>query len=576
MRIKLNSISFNEHNFRKLGNMELEIAPRITVIAGHNGIGKSTILGLIANGSEYSKNSTKSYFEKSFRAEFSELFYLDLENELVSDKNVRPEVTLSYSVKNGDTCEEVLKVCSVSKQKTPNKFRARIIPRTSTVTKNNLQDFLKDNDIGDAAKMPIPTLYLGMSRMSPIGEYEEAQITTRKNRSAICEEDRKYIADKTDQIISADLVEAPDIISHDFKYSKKSSKVPEYKHSSLSISLGQDSLSSIITALASFKKVKRELGDKYPGGILLIDELDAGFHPIAQIKLIKLFKKEARDLNLQIIVTTHSLTILKEILAIPEGQKEKGKVLDNVIYIRDTLFPKIVKDPTYTKIKNDLFLHAPPSEEGPQTPEVKVYFEDQEAEFVFKKIIDKIVNKSSTAEVFGVNFKCISLSIGTDVLLQLHRKDDYFSKVLIIPDNDVLSESKNRELVSNTPTIIPLPQSTNMGENESPKLRTPEAIVYCYIKEKYDNALENKDFWDQSDRFTTDYVRENILTLTEDELTATRSREYKKDWFNSNNVKTYIEERHIIELWCHENKSSLEGFKQDLLYGIRTLLDRGQ
>ncbi|MEK5755542.1 AAA family ATPase [Acinetobacter variabilis] len=73
--MKLKRIVFDEQGFRSLKKIDLDIAPRITVIAGHNGIGKSTILGLIANCSEY--NDNKTLLNKSFRADFSELFFLD-------------------------------------------------------------------------------------------------------------------------------------------------------------------------------------------------------------------------------------------------------------------------------------------------------------------------------------------------------------------------------------------------------------------------------------------------------------------------------------------------------------------
>ncbi len=45
--ITVKSISFDDTSFRKLANITIEFAPRITVIAGHNGIGKSTILALL-------------------------------------------------------------------------------------------------------------------------------------------------------------------------------------------------------------------------------------------------------------------------------------------------------------------------------------------------------------------------------------------------------------------------------------------------------------------------------------------------------------------------------------------------
>lgn len=566
--LKLKKISFNHNKFRKLGDIELEIAPRITVIAGHNGIGKSTILGLIANGSQYTKDSIRSYFDKSFKADFSELFHIDLERELVEEKKDRPYIYLTYKVNLKEDIELITKVCSVSRQ---GEDRPRIIPRTDSIDVKEKGDFLKKAAIGDAAKMPIPTIYLGMSRMSPIGEYEPDHVVIKKVRESIHEEDQMYIAEKTKQIISTDLVEDPDIISHDFKFSKKSSKVPEYQHHSLSISLGQDSLSSIITALASFKKAKRELGDNYPGGILLIDELDAGFHPIAQTKLLALFKKEARALNLQIIITTHSLTILKNILSVPSNQKEVGKILDNVIYLMDTRLPKVMMDPTYTKIKNELFLNINRELEI-SPPIVKIYFEDDEALFVFKKIIDYLVTNKSVFEVFGVSFDYVSLNIGTDVLIKLFNKDKYFSNVLIVPDNDVLSKSSIRELVDNTQTLIPLPQSNKTPKNICPTLRTPEAILYLFIKDKLENISDNEDFWNSGESYTTDFVEERVLTLSDSELIEPKSREKKKKWFNDFYVQRFLVDRKIIELWAEENKDVIETFKKDLLLGIEFIL----
>lgn len=43
---------------------------------------------------------------------------------------------------------------------------------------------------------------------------------------------------------------------------------------------------------------------------MLIDELDASLHPAAQIKLMDLLLTESRTLDLHIVFTTHSLSIL--------------------------------------------------------------------------------------------------------------------------------------------------------------------------------------------------------------------------------------------------------------------------
>ncbi|MFW2058184.1 AAA family ATPase, partial [Acinetobacter haemolyticus] len=76
--MKLKCVRFKNNGFRKLVNVEIEISTRITVISGHYGIGKSTILGLIANGSVGKKH--KSLFGRTFRSVFSVMFFLEYSN----------------------------------------------------------------------------------------------------------------------------------------------------------------------------------------------------------------------------------------------------------------------------------------------------------------------------------------------------------------------------------------------------------------------------------------------------------------------------------------------------------------
>ncbi len=58
---KLVSLKISLHPFRKLKKIEINFSERITLIAGHNGIGKSTILGLVANGSGLTEKTFITY-----------------------------------------------------------------------------------------------------------------------------------------------------------------------------------------------------------------------------------------------------------------------------------------------------------------------------------------------------------------------------------------------------------------------------------------------------------------------------------------------------------------------------------
>lgn len=116
--MKIKKITFGEIPFRMFRNIEVEIAERITVIGGHNGIGKSTLLGLIANGSEIKKNQGVTLFGTAFQAQLHELFYLDESKDYISSQKIKPSFQLVYS-SNG--LDDLIKTCNVSRH-TENKI----------------------------------------------------------------------------------------------------------------------------------------------------------------------------------------------------------------------------------------------------------------------------------------------------------------------------------------------------------------------------------------------------------------------------------------------------------------------
>src|SRR5690554_1766910 len=167
--------------FRKLRNISINIANRVTVLAGHNGIGKSTILGLIANGSELKAH--KSYFDKLFQSQFQEIFHLDLKSDYITDKDHKYSVLLDYEYQ-GDT---IYKKCTISKH---GEDRLKVVPRNvkedGTITNEIV------SNVGASGKVPIPTIYIGMSRVIPIGESDK-QLYSLTSSNKINEEDIKFL-----------------------------------------------------------------------------------------------------------------------------------------------------------------------------------------------------------------------------------------------------------------------------------------------------------------------------------------------------------------------------------------------
>lgn len=176
----IKKIVFGERPFRMFKNLEVPISERLTVIAGHNGSGKSTLLGLIANGSELKSTFGKTLFNRAFQAQLHELFYLDEQRDYVEKRNQKPSFELHYENGSGNL---LIKTCNVSKHsdKRKNEQRLKVVPRGSA----------EGWEVGNEAKVPIPTLFLSMSRMLPVGEFFETLNAQLEKK--LDDIDRQYI-----------------------------------------------------------------------------------------------------------------------------------------------------------------------------------------------------------------------------------------------------------------------------------------------------------------------------------------------------------------------------------------------
>lgn len=526
--IKLESIEFEEIPFRKFKKIKMNIAKRITVIAGHNGIGKSTLLGILTNASAYISAKHKTYFDKNYKSSIEEVFYLSPDSDFENDPKKKPNFIITYN----DNGNKIQKKCNISDNNDGK--RLRIHPRT-LIEKNG------KTTTGSAAKIPIPTIYVGMSRMYPIGENEDDQIERPSHR--MHPDDIVFSNECFQEIFSIKIEDTSKISAYNIKDVKKKSKVADLGHDPLCISLGQDSISIILQALASFNKLKRDLGDEYPGGILAIDELEAGLHPRAQIKLITVLKKRCKNLDLQLLVTTHSLTIIKEIIKDPENK------MDTVNYLMNSDNPIILTDASYLKIKNDMLSNPFLGEKS--NPIIKFYFEDEEAIFFFEKILKHL--KLNLEEKYGINVELINTKLGCEQLFHLSEADSEFSSTVIVFDNDVMSSELSRQKINNNKNFISLPSDSSFDANTRSVLRNPEAIVFNFLKKLSDNVDSYEDFWYSSSSlgFSTDSIREIHHKFIENNY----DREKNKPFFNT--YKHYFDRVEIIQYWCKENKSEV-------------------
>lgn len=551
--------------FRKLNNITIPIGRRITFISGHNAVGKSTILGLIANGSEYKSTINKSLFEKNFGSKFNEIFKLDLERDYNQDYSA----LLKYKFKGNDICKK----CTISKHKkspsvitnnpkSPEHY-LKVVPRNYDVENEKLNSE-SIYGIGASAKIPLPTIYIGMSRIMPNGEIFDNMIRiTKSNKSSSYKHYYNKLYSTVFPAIESELNLDEWLIEQDVKYSQKRSLVPFFKdHSAESMSLGQDSISTILTAITSFYKLKQEISDEYNGGVLVIDEVDAGLHPYAQLQLFKLLDEKSKELKLQIICTTHSLTLIQELLrrnyATSQNVQDQ-KLYYSLSYIQNIRNPKVMPNPSYSKVKNDMLLQGNPLIEIKK--QINIYVEDDEAKDLLKTIL---VHLSSSLTTDDYSYEIISSQISCDTLLKLPEKDDYFKSVVIVPDGDVKSKETYRKIIDQNTNIIPLPT-----------LNSPEDIIINYLKDDLLNGEnENHEFWINNPTLTSQYVEQiivlELMTRLDSVQKVDKIRDVKKEWYSK--YKSLFETSNILIFWLNDNLSEVNDFVTKLDQTIINLL----
>lgn len=544
--IRLKSIEFNDHPFRKLKNLRIDFSDRITIIAGHNGIGKSTILGLIANNFGLNTAGTKSYFGTQFTSSIEKIVYISLDEVASAHKHNAPGPLVRT-----DYCSvEVIKRCSLTQR--GEWKRARVVPRTVDKDDPDEGETKIDDIVGPDAKIPFPSIYLGMKRIASIGESDENDVSAKK--SQMHEDDRALMASFVKHVIVGSKVnnEATEV-----KSSKKKAVHPGYDHhEALAVSMGQDSLGSIATALASFNKLKREQGDLYQGGLLIIDELDVGFHPHAIQKLTSALKTYANKLNLQLVATTHSPILIESIH--PDGKGNKNSP-DSVVYLIDTLRPRKAEDQSLESILSDMRLEIQLDGQKAAKPVLPMYFEDEETFDFFNGIVNGR-QRGLIGRAYGVKIEVVSISLPGSNLLALPDKDPLFLKRILVVDADTRIPKKAKDRGNS----LKLPCLQGASGTD----RSPENTIKKFIRDMAysDSVVFRTAMLSLSiNNPTTDKLIETFLS---DENAENSNRESTKKWWAAH--KQSIIDWKIIEAWGSVYKKEVDQFLVSLKASVET------
>lgn len=509
----------NINDFRALKNQKLQLGKYITMLAGWNATGKSTILTLLANSTELKPSKGKTYNNKPFRAEFSEI--LKGSKDFDKTSSDRLEIVWEHNGK------KTTKTFRTTWQKEKDKDRFRVIPKELDADGNKTTE----------AKFDIPVIYLGLSRLFPIGETDDTSLNDTKQAFKDTKDEEWF--KQTHQEILGTHDNIKNLTNINFQtITKNSSGINTDCYDWRTNSSGQDNLSQILFAILSFKKL-HQISPDIPGGLLVIDEIEASLHPKAQEKIINLLIKEAKSNNFQVIFTTHSLTIIEHFT----NQKKSND--GNIVYhyfSRANNQIEIKNNISFQEMKEDLLV-TPYQEITPQ--KIIIYTEDEETRwFLLKLLRYKVPQKY---------FNLLNVHISCSSLIDLLNCDPAFGNYLVVFDGD-LSREQERRIIKNKQNYLLLP--TNRDENDNPKKESPEACLENFIFSK-----EGSEYLTKEHSNFSQVKYEFFDERKSSSFSGEKPRDKYKNWFRTH--KALFEKSKIFNYWQKENQQEADSFVQD-------------
>jgi energy-coupling factor transporter ATP-binding protein EcfA2 len=360
--------------------------------------------------------------------------------------------------------------------------------------------------------------YLGINRLFPFGEFKDDESLSQVKRELpdkYKETIRELYKEFTGYDISGLAAQKMGLIKNRYEFHSKTKGVD-----SNTISAGEDNLLILITTIICLSYFRDSLKPEFSQTpiIMLIDEFDATLHPEFQIKLVNTLYKLSKSHNIQVIFTTHSISLLDYMLDMKM----------NVIYMKDDVQRiSVVED--IDKYKLEQYLKNELASSIYIDRNIPVFSEDNETrefiEILFNSTHDDSFSKAKS------HLHLVEASIGADVLRQIF-KNDPVSKTSI-HSICILDGDQNPDIRD---CIISLPGGKN-----------PEEICFEYATELFNNTDENATiFWNEVENRTTitkHYFDMNIrpnITYESRKSAVTdnhKLREVNKELFNKSNSK---------------------------------------
>lgn len=443
--------------FRALKDVNCELGDHITVVCGKNGTSKSSILGIAAQifsfEKDYSADKELSFHQIAggpFKSQYSEHFRISDTFDLPGSMKVDIELHDGYTDKPATARLELMK--RLIKGKGLSIPRPVVRNNSTTLGQNTSRNFTH------------PVIYLSLKRLFPI-----TARTYEVNELAYLTKHKKDFINLTNELLNRN---SSNVTATDGTISSAVAHGENYDQES--VSAGEDNAGQIVLAIMSFRKLKDEYKD-YKGGLLLIDEADAGLFPTAQINLLKILDRECKNLNIQVMMTSHSPVLIE--YAFEQSQKFKRRY--KTIYLSNTYGDvQIMEDWSWARISADINTKTITATSQASLPRINVYFEDGEAADFFASLMVRQPLKKFTNPMSGITLGCSNF-------INLIQKGipEFAEKSIVCLDSDAnkFVDGKGYETVVLLPGCLP-----------------PDQMIFEHLY----NLKANDPFWDNELQFT--------------------------------------------------------------------------
>lgn len=499
----------NIAKFRGFQDQHFRLGEQLTIIAGQNGTQKTTLLGMLSQTFSLRSHPNENFRKErplcggNFISSFSEKFKFSE----VYDKPGEHEWSLKMK---GD--REPFVIASMLRDK----------------KSNDLRFWKKGDRESGSGYLQYPVIFLSLKRLYPLGEDNKIGASDRVQLSN--EEKELYQKLHNKILISRDRISKTDYLESPYKNTLgANTDYYDWKTNSA----GQDNVSKIILALISFQRLKIKYPNIYKGGLLVIDELDATMYPGSQYRLLDILKTHAARLSIQVIFTTHSLSLLKYAFESKAALADKEQTCNQIriLYLKKQDHQVTISDtPTLEDIRDNLNVVI-----GQKTlPKINIYTEDEETWKVFKAFR----KQKGRLTYMKIPFSCSSL-IGL-----VYNKVPAFSSpnAIIILDGDVRNDKEKIKQLRGKKNVLLLP--------------TKDSPERCIAK-MLDGLSDADTLWKSINPSYTKQFAFQFIDI--DEIEGDRS--LAKKWFKSQ-IEALGEPwvTKVINRWIQGHKSEYSEF----------------